>query len=174
MHAEWMEIPIATVENVLKNLQTNIIAVGTTSLRTLESLYWMGVNAHLNPEGNEEYLAIKQWDVYEAPLANQSVGAKLSLQSLLSWLLKNGKEKLVIKTEIMIAPGYQFKIATALVTNFHQPNSTLLLLIAAAVGEEWKKIYDYALQNNFRFLSYGDGCLIWPPSLRGSPSPEAE
>jgi S-adenosylmethionine:tRNA ribosyltransferase-isomerase len=162
MHAEFLEISIATIENVLQNLQTHIIAVGTTSLRTLESLYWMGVKAYLNPECNEEYLTIKQWDVYDAPLADQSVDAKLSLQSLLSWLIKNGKEKLIIKTEMMIVPGYQFKIATALVTNFHQPNSTLLLLIAAAVGEEWKKIYEYALQNNFRFLSYGDGCLIWP------------
>jgi S-adenosylmethionine:tRNA ribosyltransferase-isomerase len=161
MHAEWMEIPVETIENILKNLQKNIIAVGTTSLRTLESLYWMGVKAYLNHEGDEEFLTIKQWDVYNAPLSDQSVDAKLSLQSLISWLIKNKKEKLVIKTEIMIVPGYKFKLTKALVTNFHQPNSTLLLLIAAGVGEKWRKIYEYALQNNFRFLSYGDGCLIF-------------
>ena len=165
MHAEWMEISIAAIENVLQNLQTHIIAVGTTSLRTLESLYWMGVKAYLYPEGNEEDLPIKQWDVYDAPLTDQSIDTKLALQSLLSWVTKNGKEKLIIKTQIMIVPGYQFKIAKALVTNFHQPNSTLLLLIAAGVGEEWKKIYEYAMQNNFRFLSYGDGCLIFFPAL---------
>jgi S-adenosylmethionine:tRNA ribosyltransferase-isomerase len=162
MHAEWMEISIATIENVLQNLQTYLIAVGTTSLRTLESLYWMGVKAYLNPAGNEEYLTIKQWDVYDAPFADQSINAKLALQSLINWVIKNGKEKLIIKTHIMIVPGYEFKIVKALITNFHQPKSTLLLLIAAVVGEEWKKIYEYALQNNFRFLSYGDGCLIAP------------
>ncbi len=162
MHAEWMEISIATIENILQNLRTHIIAVGTTSLRTLESLYWMGVKAYLNPAGNEEYLTIKQWDVYDAPFADQSIDAKLALQSLINWVIKNGKEKLIIKTHIMIVPGYEFKIVKALITNFHQPNSTLLLLIAAVVGEEWKKIYEYALQNNFRFLSYGDGCLIAP------------
>ncbi len=170
IHAEWMEVSISTIENILQNLQTPIIAVGTTSLRTLESLYWMGVRAYLAPEDNEEYLSVKQWDAYDPPLADQSLDPTLALESLLTWISKNGKEKLIIKTEIMIVPGYHFKIAKALVTNFHQPNSTLLLLIAAAVGEEWKPIYEYALQNDFRFLSYGDGCLIFfsPPTPKGS------
>jgi len=160
MHAEWMEVSIATVENILRNLRETIIAVGTTSLRTLESLYWMGVKAFSQPDIAEEYLAIKQWEVYDRPLAEQFLGSKVALQSLLTWIEKKEKEKLIIKTQIIIVPGYRFRIAQSLVTNFHQPNSTLLLLVAAAAGDDWKKIYEYALQNNFRFLSYGDGCLI--------------
>ena len=163
MHAEWMEVSIATIENILKNLQETIVAVGTTSLRTLESLYWMGVKAFLQPRGDEEYLTIKQWEVFDLPLAEQSLDINLALQSLLTWIEKRGKEKLVIKTQIMIVPGYRFKIVKALVTNFHQPGSTLLLLVAAVIGDDWKKIYEYALSNQFRFLSYGDGCLIFLP-----------
>jgi S-adenosylmethionine:tRNA ribosyltransferase-isomerase len=161
MHAEWMEVTIETIENVLKNLKKNIIAIGTTSLRTLESLYWMGVKAFLKPDGDEEYLAVKQWDAYDSPWVQQSIDPALALQSLITWIKKNEKEKLIIRTQIIIVPGYSFRIVKALVTNFHQPNSTLLLLVAAATGSNWKKIYEYALQNNFRFLSYGDGCLIF-------------
>ena len=161
MHAEWIEVTITTIENILVNLKENIIAVGTTSLRTLESLYWMGVKTFFRPDGDGKYLAIKQWDVYDLPLLEQSIESTLALQSLITWIKKNQKEKLIIKTQIIIAPGYRFRIVNALVTNFHQPNSTLLLLVAAATGNNWKKIYEYALQNSFRFLSYGDGCLIF-------------
>jgi len=162
MHAEWMEVTVATLENVIKNVNGNIITIGTTSLRTLESLYWMGIKAFLQPDNDdEEYLAIKQWEVFDLPLVQQSVDATLALQSLLTWIKKSGKEKLFIKTQIIIVPDYRFKIVNGLVTNFHQPNSTLLLLFAAATGNDWKRIYEYALQNNFRFLSYGDGCLIF-------------
>ena len=161
MHAEWIEINIKDIKKLLKHIPGNIIAVGTTSLRLLESLYWMGVKTFLNPTCNEEHLAIKQWEVFESPLANQSVDAELSLRSLLKWMTLNNKQTLFIKTQIIILPGYDFKISKALVTNFHQPNSTLLLLVAAVVGNDWKKIYEYALENNFRFLSYGDGCLIF-------------
>lgn len=170
MHAEWIEVSIAAIENILKNLQETIIAVGTTSLRTLESLYWMGVKAFLQPGSDEQSLALKQWEVYDLLLAEQSLDINLALQSLLTWIKKTRKEKLVIKTQVIIVPGYRFKIVKALVTNFHQPRSTLLLLVAAATGDEWKKIYEYALQNNFRFLSYGDGCLIFLP--KKAPVPE--
>jgi S-adenosylmethionine:tRNA ribosyltransferase-isomerase len=169
MHAEWMEVTVTTIKNIINNLNQNVIAVGTTSLRTLESLYWIGVKAFLQPDIDEKDLSIKQWEVYEFPLAEQSIAATIALRSLLNWIKKTGKEKLVIKTQIIIAPGYQFKIIKALVTNFHQPNSTLLLLVAAAAGDDWKKIYQYALRNNFRFLSYGDGCLIFlPHPLKGA------
>ena len=160
MHAEWMEVSVSIIENILKNVDKNIVAVGTTSLRTLESLYWMGVKAYLQPDGDDEYLSIKQWEVYDSPLSQQAIDPDSALQSLLKWMKLNGRQKLFIKTQIIIVPGYNFKIVNALTTNFHQPNSTLLLLVAAAAGERWKEIYDYALQNNFRFLSYGDGCLI--------------
>ncbi len=158
MHPEYIEISVATIENI-QSADKNIIAVGTTSVRTLESLYWMGVKALLNPGGNAEYLALKQWEVYEPPLAEQLVDVKTALQSLKDWMTNNRKEKLLIKTQIIIVPGYTFRVVNAVITNFHQPNSTLLLLIAA-VTVDWKKIYNYALENNFRFLSYGDGCLI--------------
>lgn len=161
MHAEFMEITIIMLKNILLNADENIVAVGTTSLRTLESIYWMGVKALLQPEGDEEYLEIKQWEVYEPALEQQNADSKLALQSLIHWLKKNNTQKLLIKTQIMIAPGYRFRMVKALVTNFHQPNSTLLALVAAAAGDNWKKIYEYALNNNFRFLSYGDGCLIY-------------
>ncbi|MEO6329048.1 MAG: S-adenosylmethionine:tRNA ribosyltransferase-isomerase [Ginsengibacter sp.] len=161
MHAEYMEITITIIENILSNPERNIIAAGTTSARTLESIYWMGVKTFLRPDIDEEDLSIKQWEVYEFPLAQQSVDIKTALQSLINRIKKNSKEKLFIKTQIIITPGYQFRIIKALITNFHQPGSTLLLLIAAAAGDNWKKIYDYALENDFRFLSYGDGCIIY-------------
>jgi S-adenosylmethionine:tRNA ribosyltransferase-isomerase len=159
MHAEWIDVSIATIENILANLKGNIIATGTTSLRTIESLYWMGVKSFLNNESQLQDLEIKQWDVYDEPLTDQNIEAKIALMSLIKWMKNNDLQKLLIKTQILIAPGYKCKIANALITNFHQPGSTLLLLVAA-ITKDWKKIYEYALHNNFRFLSYGDGCLI--------------
>jgi S-adenosylmethionine:tRNA ribosyltransferase-isomerase len=173
MHAEYMEVTISTIENILQNADGNIIAVGTTSLRTLESLYWMGVKALLQPDSVEENLSIKQWEVFDLPLVQQSVDAKSALQSLTNWMKKNHKERLFIKTQIMISPGYQFRIIKTLITNFHQPNSTLLLLVAAAMGDEWKRIYKYALENDFRFLSYGDGCLLNFPKQSTVHSPRS-
>lgn len=160
MHAEWIDVPVSTIENILKNLKENIVAVGTTSLRTVESLYWMGVKCFLNNNYSLQELEIKQWEIYEDPLSAQNTNAAIALTSLITWMKKNEMERLFTKTQIMIAPGYKFKIATALVTNFHQPKSTLLLLVAAITGD-WKKIYQYALKNEFRFLSYGDGCLLF-------------
>ena len=165
MHAEWINVAISTIENILNNLTENIIAVGTTSLRTIESLYWMGVKSYLNNNCSLQELEIKQWEVYDE-LSKQNLKANVALTSLLAWMKKNELQRLFIKTQILIAPGYTFKIAKALITNFHQPGSTLLLLVAA-ITKDWKKIYEYALKNDFRFLSYGDGCLISPLSPEG-------
>ncbi|MFN8253174.1 MAG: S-adenosylmethionine:tRNA ribosyltransferase-isomerase [Ferruginibacter sp.] len=158
MHAEWIDISTGAIENILGNLNNTIVAVGTTSLRTLESLYWLGVKALLEPEANS--LQLSQWEVYES-LSACTFTATEALQGLLRWLQHNKQAHLFTQTQILIAPGYQFKIAKALVTNFHQPQSTLLLLVAAAVGNQWKEIYHYALENDFRFLSYGDGSLLF-------------
>ena len=166
MHAEWIDVTVSTIENIVNNLSENIIAVGTTSLRTIESLYWMGAKSFLNNNCSLHDLEIKQWDVYEDLLSKQNLDAKIALTSLITWIKKNKQDKLFIQTQILIAPGYQFKIANALITNFHQPGSTLLLLVAA-ITKDWKKIYEYALNNDFRFLSYGDGCLISPLSPEG-------
>jgi len=169
MHAEWIDVSKETILNILNNIDQNIIAVGTTSLRTIESLYWMGVKAMGNRQwamDDQSSIFLSQWEAYE--LSEENVSAKDALQSLLNWMTENKMERLVTKTQILIAPGYRFKIIKGLITNFHQPQSTLLLLVAALIGKDlptgqagWRKIYDHALENNFRFLSYGDGCLLW-------------
>jgi|CXWL01.1.fsa_nt_gi S-adenosylmethionine:tRNA ribosyltransferase-isomerase len=166
MHAEWIDVSKAAIENILQNPGNNIIAVGTTSLRTIESLYWLGLKSRESGVGSlpagqagSESEELHQWEAYE--LAEKNIPAKDALQSLLAWMDKNKLEKLVTKTRILIAPGYEFKIVNGLITNFHQPQSTLLLLVAALVGNDWRKVYDYALQYDFRFLSYGDGSLLW-------------
>jgi S-adenosylmethionine:tRNA ribosyltransferase-isomerase len=169
MHAEFIDVSETTIENIIKNLDNNIIAVGTTSLRTIESLYWLGVKQSLviSRESGVEpdsSLSVLQWEAYE--LNEKNITAKEALLTLLHWMDKNKIERLIAKTQILIAPGYEFKIVNGLVTNFHQPQSTLLLLVAALIGDDWRKVYDYALQNDFRFLSYGDGSLLWSPSLR--------
>jgi S-adenosylmethionine:tRNA ribosyltransferase-isomerase len=159
MHAEWIDVSAAMIENLIEQIDKTVVAVGTTSLRTLESLYWMGVKANLNPAIKQ--LHISQWEVYEEPLANTSLSAKEALLSLLKWMKVNNRDRLFTQSQILIAPGYHFKIAKAIITNFHQPQSTLLLLVAAAIGNDWKKNYDYAMQHDFRFLSYGDGSLLF-------------
>ena len=165
MHSEWIDVSVNFIEQLIQNLENNIFCVGTTSVRTIESLYWMGVKAMLNCNATIEELEIKQWEVYDDALANNSVSAKDGLQFLLNFLHEKEIKKLFARTQIIIAPGYQFKIINGIITNFHQPKSTLLLLVAAMAGSEWKTIYDFALNNNFRFLSYGDGCLIFISSV---------
>jgi S-adenosylmethionine:tRNA-ribosyltransferase-isomerase (queuine synthetase) len=159
MHAEWIDVTISTIENMLENIE-NIIAVGTTSLRTIESLYWMGVKSYLDADCGVQQLEIKQWQVYEEPLHLQNIDATVAFTSLLRWMKKNEQERLFTRTQIIITPGYKFKVIKALITNFHQPKSTLLLLVAA-ITKNWQEIYGYALNNKFRFLSYGDGCLLF-------------
>jgi S-adenosylmethionine:tRNA ribosyltransferase-isomerase len=147
------------IQKIISKLNDSIIPVGTTSMRTIESLYWLGVKTILNSEIPLHELVINQWDPYELDAAG--ISATTALYALISWMQKNELELLITKTQIIIAPGYTFKIANALITNFHQPQSTLLLLVSALIGDDWKKVYKYALQNDFRFLSYGDGCLLW-------------
>lgn len=158
MHAEYIDVNIDTIEKLKAHIG-KIGATGTTSLRTIESLYWLGVKASLHPAAEE--LSLSQWDVYDAPLANTNLTASDALDALINWLRKNSRENIFTQTQILIAPGYQFRIANMLITNFHQPRSTLLLLVAAAIGNDWKKMYAYAMENDFRFLSYGDGNLIF-------------
>ncbi|HKP31358.1 MAG TPA: S-adenosylmethionine:tRNA ribosyltransferase-isomerase, partial [Chitinophagaceae bacterium] len=151
MHGEWIEVDRETIESILQ--AEKIIAVGTTSLRTIETLYWLGVSA---PSAVK--LELGQWDAYEM---NQEKTKEEALTSLLQYMKSNNLSKIITKTQLLIAPGYQLRIADILITNFHQPQSTLLLLIAAIAGKDWRKMYEYALKNDFRFLSYGDGCLIY-------------
>ena len=167
MHAEFIDVDINTIQHLIKLLDApkkeNIVAVGTTSLRTLESLYWLGVQ-QFYAQQKDNYihnptLDLTQWEAYELE-ANQ-INPTLALSALIKHLEKTKSTHLFAKTQLMVTPGYHFKICNALVTNFHQPKSTLLLIIAAITGDEWKTIYNYALNNQFRFLSYGDGSLLW-------------
>lgn len=158
MHAEWLDVDIATIEDLHQNHSRNIIAVGTTSLRTIETLYWMGVKAHHNSNQTLSDLEIKQWEVYD--LKQYQMPVSQSLSALITWMKKNHLTRLICHTQILIAPPYTLKIASGIITNFHQPQSTLLLLISSIVGDAWKDIYHYALENNFRFLSYGDSSLL--------------
>jgi S-adenosylmethionine:tRNA ribosyltransferase-isomerase len=157
MHAELLDVDLATIHSIQAAEQ--VICVGTTALRTTESLYWMGIKALQNPNITIADIEIMQWDVYD--MSDENIPYIEALNALEKWMQQKGYERLVCKTQIMIAPGYHLRIAEAIVTNFHQPDSTLLLLVAAVVGEDWKRIYDHALANDFRFLSYGDGSLLY-------------
>jgi S-adenosylmethionine:tRNA ribosyltransferase-isomerase len=158
MHAEFIEVTKETIKHLLENLDNTIVAVGTTSLRTIESLYWLGVKS-LESGVRSRELEVSQWEPYEFDTKNTL--AEEALNSLLKWMEKNNTDKLVTKTQIIIAPGYKTRIAKGLITNFHQPQSTLLLLVSALIGDNWRKVYDYALENDFRFLSYGDGSILF-------------
>jgi len=159
MHTEFMEVKRGLIANLKSHLDGTIVAVGTTSLRTIESLYWLGKRVHHAPGLAIDELVVDQWEPYDK--RDEGVTAFTALQALLQWMEKHGVDKLVTKTRIMIGPGYTLRVASGLITNFHQPQSTLLLLISAITGNDWKKMYAYALENDFRFLSYGDGCLLW-------------
>jgi S-adenosylmethionine:tRNA ribosyltransferase-isomerase len=159
MHGEFMDVSADTVKKLIEYAAKTIVAAGTTSLRTIESLYWMGIKTLEQKSISPEQLCIQQWEPYEIEL--EDVSAEEALTALLHWMEVQGLQRILTKTQILIAPAYRLKIAKGIITNFHQPQSTLLLLIAAIVGNDWKKIYEYALQNDYRFLSYGDGCLLW-------------
>jgi len=161
MHAEWIDVSTKFIGQLIKYISNGVFCVGTTSVRTIESLYWMGLKTFLNPEIEFEKLKINQWEVYEDELLlRTNLSAKESLTFLFNYLINKNLNRLFIQTQIIIAPGYEFKITKGIITNFHQPKSTLLLLVSAMIGKKWKEIYDYALAHEFRFLSYGDGCLI--------------
>jgi S-adenosylmethionine:tRNA ribosyltransferase-isomerase len=159
MHSEYIDVSGKTVEMILAQLESgnNIIAVGTTSLRTLESLYWIGVKIIRSTAGAELFY-VSQWEPYED---GPGITAIEALNAVIDEMKKQQRDHLISKTSIIIAPGYKTKIVNGLITNFHQPRSTLLLLVAALIGDDWRKVYDHALKNGFRFLSYGDGCLLW-------------
>ena len=157
MHAEYFTVSKSLIQNLIDHLNKNIIAVGTTSLRTLESLYWLGVKQ--STVDSQQSMEITQWEVYDHK--EKMISTKEALENLIKWMNEKDLDNLTAKTQIIIVPGYQFKIVNGLITNFHQPQSTLLLLVAAFIGKNWKDVYDYALENNFRFLSYGDGSLLW-------------
>jgi S-adenosylmethionine:tRNA ribosyltransferase-isomerase len=159
MHAEFIDVTADTIKRLIEYTDKAIVAVGTTSLRTIESLYWMGVKVQKKQDISVEKISVTQWEPYETEVLNLST--KEALAGLLEWMNKQGLSRIITKTQILIAPGYKLKVAKGIVTNFHQPKSTLLLLIASIVGESWKKIYQYAMENDYRFLSYGDGCLLW-------------
>lgn len=156
MHTEFISVHRSAIENIRTNLG-RIIAVGTTSVRTLESLYYMGRTLVNNPDATSEELVVTQWTPYNDA---EEVTAHEALTALLDYLDRNQTDTLLSATQIMIAPGYEFKIVKGIITNFHQPKSTLLLLISAFVNGNWKSIYNYALDNDFRFLSYGDSSLL--------------
>jgi S-adenosylmethionine:tRNA ribosyltransferase-isomerase len=156
MHSE----PFTVKKDVLQKLSASekIIAVGTTSLRTLESLHWIGLKLR---ERSDESFSLQQWEAYELAEHHNSVTYQQSLQSLIQWMEEHSTNEIHCKTSLIIVPGYEFRSAAGLITNFHQPNSTLLLLVAAFIGEDWRKVYQHALDNNYRFLSYGDSNLLW-------------
>lgn len=157
MHAEFIDVSLDFISSFLDHNDTKI-CIGTTSLRTLETLYWMGVKATMNPDISINEILISQWDAYELP---QDTTLKESYRSLIQWMKLNSLNQIMVPTQLLIAPGYHIRTVDAIITNFHQPESTLLLLIYAFVGEDWKKIYSHALINNYRFLSFGDGSLLW-------------
>lgn len=158
MHTEYICVHRRTIERLIAH-NGQAIAVGTTSVRTLESLYYMGLRLSRNPGLTEEQLHIGQWEPYDTVASLAPVEA---LRCLLGFLDRHGLSSLHTSTQIMIAPGYDYKIVKMLVTNFHQPQSTLLLLVSAFVHGDWRRIYDYALAHDFRFLSYGDSSLLIP------------
>ena len=171
MHTEFVAVRRHTIERLIAH-GGSAIAVGTTSVRTLESLYYMGLKVMRNPDIAEEELHVNQWEPYGSAALNEKGEMRneecspsnvlSSLQALLDWMIRKELTVLHSSTQIIIAPGYEYKIVKMLVTNFHQPQSTLLLLVSAFVKGDWHKIYDYALAHDFRFLSYGDSSLLIP------------
>ena len=161
MHTEYISVNRSTLEKLVAH-EGKAIAVGTTSVRTLESLYHIGVTLLHNPNATEEDLHVKQWQPYETALETAATPAVDALQAIIAYLDRHHMETLHSSTQIIIAPGFEYRIVKAMVTNFHQPQSTLLLLVSAFLHGDWRKIYDYALAHDFRFLSYGDSSLLIP------------
>ena len=161
MHTEYVSVRRDTIQKLIAH-EGCAIAVGTTSVRTLESLYYMGLKVMRNSSLNEDQLHVAQWEPYESRNEECEVRSVEALQALADWMDAHGLTVLHSSTQIIIAPGYDYHIVKMLVTNFHQPQSTLLLLVSAFVKGDWHKIYDYALSHDFRFLSYGDSSLLIP------------
>ena len=165
MHSEWIEVHRSTVEALLRH-GGSCTAVGTTSVRTLESLYYIGVMLKENPHLNYAEIHVSQWLPYDKNESeHKTLSTVQSLQAVIEYMDSHSLESIVATTGIMIAPGYRFHIIDRMVTNFHQPQSTLLLLVSAFVGDDWKRIYKYAMTHDFRFLSYGDSSLLFRKQL---------
>ena len=156
MHTEHFEITLDALQGILEHID-RITAVGTTSMRTLESLAALGCRILLDGTPDERR-SVGQWEIYDMP---ERIGGRESLEALAGYMEHAQLQKLKASTQIMIVPGYRFRVASSLITNFHQPQSTLLLLVSAFIGERWKEVYDYALAHDFRFLSYGDSSLLF-------------
>ncbi len=159
MHAEQLYITQALLQRLAKQLGNPVIPVGTTSMRSLESLYWLGTKVWQQPDLPQQEMHVSQWQAYETttlPTATEAI------EALVQYMARHNTSFLHASTQIIIAPGYTFRICNGLVTNFHQPESTLLLLVSALIGEDWRKVYDHALQHGYRFLSYGDSSLLLP------------
>jgi len=168
MHSEFISVDITFLQNLLNHLGA-VTAVGTTSVRTLESLYWFGYRLLAHPEIHPDEWTLDQWYAYGQMTEWQKmetirqIPTNKALQAILDYLAKNDLTVFTASTRLLIAPGYQFHVVNAMLTNFHQPNSTLLLLVSAFLGgENWRTVYDYALEHDFRFLSYGDSSLLQP------------
>ncbi|NMB49246.1 MAG: S-adenosylmethionine:tRNA ribosyltransferase-isomerase [Bacteroidales bacterium] len=159
MHTEFISVPRKVIADMYDN-ENPLIVVGTTSMRTIESLYYIGRKLHFNPDLCPHELTVSQWEPYEEN-ESESISPKQALKNILDYLDRSHTDQLISATQIIIVPGYTFHFAEGLITNFHQPQSTLLLLIAAFVGNGWRNIYEYALTHNFRFLSYGDSSLLF-------------
>ena len=157
MHCEHFSVSRKAIES-LRQYEGNIIAVGTTSVRTLESLYWLGVKLKKNALISPDELSLGQWEAYES---DSDTSPAEAIEAICKFMNSNNLSVMHASTSIMIIPGYKFHMLKGIITNFHQPMSTLLLLVSAWVTKEWKEIYRYALQNNFRFLSYGDCSLLF-------------
>ena len=162
MHTEPIIVTAALVRQLLAHQPGPVIAVGTTSLRTLETLYWLGAGLLLNPDAAPGELLVTQWQPYEQAKAATSISPEEALTALLRYLEARGTDTLEANTRLLIAPSYRFRLVQGLVTNFHQPESTLLLLVAALLGPRWRAVYDHALAHGYRFLSYGDSSLLLP------------
>lgn len=168
MHSEFISVDKAFLHD-LKNSLGSVTAVGTTSVRTLESLYWFGYRLLAHPDRQPDEWTLDQWYAYgqmtewQQETEIKPIAPEIALQALLDYLDQNHLDVFTASTRLLIAPGYQFHLVNAMLTNFHQPNSTLLLLVSAFLGgENWRRVYDYALQHDFRFLSYGDSSLLVP------------
>ncbi len=157
MHAEFIQVSRDFISH-MADINQPVAAVGTTSVRTLESLYWMGVKVHSQEKTNAGELKLLQWEAYEL---RQDLSIRDAFHALDNWLHHHGMTELLTTTRLMIVPGYRFRTVKTLITNFHQPGSTLLLLVAAFIGDSWKNAYHYALNSGFRFLSYGDSSILF-------------
>jgi S-adenosylmethionine:tRNA ribosyltransferase-isomerase len=156
MHTEQIVLKKENIKDLIEAIDKKIVCVGTTSVRTIESLYWHGVKVMKN-NGAYSNIDVKQWDPYQEIC---EITAKQSLQAILDSMDKENKSVLIGQTQLMIVPGYDYRIVKGMITNFHQPKSTLLLLVSAMIGEDWKRVYDFALKNDYRFLSFGDACMF--------------